>query len=147
VSVVPEVAYDLVLHGVYTRALTDVATRATATWDRATEAEAAAARRRRPAWHAVAGGVYTVLLLALAVGAGVGLARIGAAWPLIAAFVLVGAASAALRLLSIDPLRMLLGTGELRAIDYGNDSPQGFGGASVPIGRPSRMRHETDTRG
>lgn len=146
-SVLPEVAYDLVLHGVYTRALTDVATRATATWDRATAAEAAASRRVRPAWHAVAGGLYTMLLLALAIGAGVGLARVGAAWPLIAAFVLLGATSAALRLLSIDPLRLLLGSGELASIDYGNDSPQGFGGASVPIGRPSRMRHEMDGHG
>lgn len=147
VTVLPEVVYDFLLHAVYTRALTDIATKAMATWDRATESEAAASRRRRPAWHAFAGALYTVLLLTIAVGAGVGLARVGAAWPLIAAFVLVGAASAALRLLSIDLLRIILGSGELRAFDYGNESPQGFGGASVPIGRPSRMRHETDAGG
>jgi len=146
-AVLPELVYDYVLHVVYTRALTDIATKTTATWDRATAAEAAASRRVRPAWHAVAGGLYTALLLALTVGAGIGLARVGAAWPLIATFVLLGALSAALRLLSIDPLRLLFGTGELRPIDYGNESPQGFGGADVPIGRPSRMRHEMDTRG
>jgi cellulose synthase/poly-beta-1,6-N-acetylglucosamine synthase-like glycosyltransferase len=146
--VLPEVAYDLVLHVVYTRALTDVATKATATWERATAAEAAASRGRRPAWHAVAGGVYTAALLAVAIGAGVGLDRIGAAWPSIAAFVLVGAASAALRLVGLDPLGLLLGSGELQPSDYAYAAaPQGFGGSDVPIGRPTRMRHETETHG
>jgi poly-beta-1,6-N-acetyl-D-glucosamine synthase len=145
VTVVPEALYDLVLHAVYTRSLTDVATRATATWDRATAAEAAASRGRRPAWHAVAGGVYTAGLLAFAIGAAVVLDRIGAAWPLIAAFVLTGAATAALRLLAVDPLGLLLGTGELQPSDYARRArPQGFGGAAVP---PERMRHEMEGRG
>ena len=58
----------------------------------------------------------------------------GVAWSLIAAFVLAGAAFAALRFSGLDPLGPLLGTGEPADIDHTADtsSRQGFGGADVP---------------
>ena len=60
----------------------------------------------------------------------------GVAWSLIGAFVLTGAALAAMRLIGLDPLGRFLESGELAtAVTF--EAPQGFGGVDVPADEPS----------
>ena len=131
--VVPEALYDLMLHGVYVRALTDSAAHARETWDHTKLAEFDRTRRGWHRWSRVAGGLYTGVLLAAVVGLSLACTAIGVAWPIIGGLVLAGAALAALRLSGLDPLGSLLGTGELAAFDFSlKAEPQGFGGLDTP---------------
>lgn len=126
----PEVLYDLFLHGVYVKALTDTATHARETWDytKLTEEEG-----RWHQWNRIAGVVCAGVLLAAVVGLALACIAIGVAWSVIGGFVLTGAAFAALRLSGLDPLGPLLGTGELANVDHSLTAPpQGFGGLDVP---------------
>ena len=143
----PEAIYDLFLHGVYTKALTDVATHARETWDYTEPAEFAGTRSWRHRWNRIAGVVYAGVLLAAVVGLALACTAIGVAWAVIGGFVLAGAALAALRLSGLDPLGPLLGTGEPGNVDYSlvTSKPQGFGGSDVPVEAAPALR--VDTRG
>jgi biofilm PGA synthesis N-glycosyltransferase PgaC len=127
--VLPEVAYDLFLHAVYIKALTDVVTHAGATWDKAEAAAGRGGSRRR------AGAVCAALLLAGVVGLALACTWLGVAWLVIAVLVLTGAALAALRLSGLDPFGLVLGTGEPADSHHVSQpsSPQGFGGRDVPV--------------
>ncbi len=137
----PEVMFDLFLHGVYTKALTDTASRARETWDYTKPAGFVGARSWRHHWNRIAGAVYAGALLAVVVGLALACSVIGVAWSLVEGFVLAGAALAALRLSRLDPFGPLLGRGELTDADYSPRSkPQGFGGSDVPADTKQRLR-------
>ncbi|MDX6487847.1 MAG: hypothetical protein QOK13_462 [Gaiellaceae bacterium] len=133
--VLPEAIYDLFLHCVYVKALTEVAMHARGTWDHTEPAELVGARSWRDRWTRVAGAAYAGALLAFVVGLALVCVAINVAWPVTSGLVLAGAALAGLRLSGLDPFGLHLGTGEpakarrlVRAL-----SPQGFGGLSVPV--------------
>lgn len=142
--VVPEVVYDLALHSVYVKALTDSVANARETWDHTKIAEFDRSLSWWHRWSRIAGAVYTMLLLALVVCLALLCAVFGLAWFVIAVLVLAGAGLAALRLSGLDPMGMVLSTGELAALDpMSRTKPQGFGGRDVtvdpqPRGRSSR---------
>ncbi len=131
----PEAIYDLFLHGVYVKALTDVAMHSRGTWDHAKPAELAGTRSWRHSWTHIAGPVYAAVLLAPVVGLALACIAIGVAWSVIAGLVLAGAGLAALRLSGLDPFGFHLGTGEPATTKHSvrGSSPQGFGGPGVPL--------------
>jgi cellulose synthase/poly-beta-1,6-N-acetylglucosamine synthase-like glycosyltransferase len=131
-AVVPELLYDLMLHVVYIKSLTDLVTNARQTWDYA----AASKRGGRGSWNdrrnRIAGGVYATIFVAAPALLALACVSAGIAWLMIAAFVLGGATTAVLRLTMSDPLGPILGTGELSVADYTIvAAPQGFGGFDV----------------
>jgi poly-beta-1,6-N-acetyl-D-glucosamine synthase len=131
-AIVPEVLYDLVLHAVYIKSLTDVATHARETWDHTAASKRVGRQSWKERWNRIAGGVYATVFVAVPALLALGCFAVGIAWLMIAAFVLGGAATAALRLSMCDPLGPFLGTGELSAADYTMvAAPQGFGGLDV----------------
>jgi hypothetical protein len=133
--VLPEAIYDLFLHCVYVKALTDVAMHARGTWDHTVPAEFVGTRSWRQRWTRIAAPVYAGVLLAAVVGLALACVAIGVAWPVISGLVLGGAALAALRLSGLDPFAFHLGTGEPARAKHSVQalSPQGFGGLSVPV--------------
>jgi cellulose synthase/poly-beta-1,6-N-acetylglucosamine synthase-like glycosyltransferase len=134
--VLPEAIYDLFLHCVYVKALTDVAKHARGTWDH-TESTKLVGRRSWRHWCTrLAGPTYGGALLTSVVGLALACVAIGVAWPVISVLVLAGAALAALRLSGVDSFGPHLGTGEPAKAHHSvrASSPQGFGGLSVPIG-------------
>jgi glycosyltransferase involved in cell wall biosynthesis len=133
--VLPEALYDLYLHGVYLKALTDILTGAQATWDR-TETAGSASRHSTPQLRKrIAGPVYSALMLACIVGMGVACAALSLAWTMIAVVVLVGAMFAALRLSGLDPFSFAIGSGEVITARHAVAPPErsGFGGPAVPV--------------
>lgn len=133
--VLPEAIYDLFLHCVYVKALTEVAMHARGTWDHTKPAEFVGTRSWRHRWTRVAGPVYTGVLLAAVVGLALACIATGVAWSVISTLVLTGAALAALRLSGLDPFGLHLGTGEPARASHSTPalSPQGFGGVGVPV--------------
>jgi poly-beta-1,6-N-acetyl-D-glucosamine synthase len=133
--ILPEAIYDLFLHGVYTKALTDVATHARETWDPTKPAGFVGARSWRHRWDRIAGTVYAGVLLAAVVSLAFICVAFGIAWSVIGSLVLAGAALAALRLSGLDPFGPLLGTGEPANVDHSvvTPKPHGFGGSPVPV--------------
>jgi poly-beta-1,6-N-acetyl-D-glucosamine synthase len=131
----PEIIYDLFLHAVNTKALTDVASHARETWNYTEPPESVGSRSWRHRWSRIAGVVYAGVLLAAVVGLALACVAIGVAWAMIGGFVLAGAALAALRLSGLDPLGPILGTGEPANVDYSlvTSKTQGFGGSDVPL--------------
>lgn len=134
-TVVPEVAYDMFLHSVYVKALTDTMTDARETWD---HTKAQAFDRQQPwwrRWHRIAGAVYMVVLLAVVVVLALLLCVLGLAWITIAILVLSGAALAALRWSGLDPVGLVRPTGELAVVGAlpATAPPQGFGGRDVLV--------------
>ncbi len=132
--VLPEVIYDLLLHGVYIKAATDIAAHSRETWDHTKLAEFDRTKSWWHRWSRIAGAVYAALLLAAVASLALACIAIGVAWLLIAGLVLAGAMLAALRFSGLDPMGTLLGTGELAAFDdSGTAQPQGFGGSDVAV--------------
>jgi cellulose synthase/poly-beta-1,6-N-acetylglucosamine synthase-like glycosyltransferase len=128
--VVPEIIYDVVLRCVYIKALTYSVFNAHETWDRASMTRA---ERERPWWRGGAGILFTVALFAAAVGLAVVCSALGVAWSIISYLVLAGVAAAALRLSGLDPMALVLRSGELARVDpAASRPPQGFGGLDVP---------------
>jgi cellulose synthase/poly-beta-1,6-N-acetylglucosamine synthase-like glycosyltransferase len=124
--VLPEAAYDLFLHAVYVRALTDVATRSRATWGRRPSDGSARVRHL----DTVVRATSAVVVLGSVAGLALVCVRLGIAWKLTAGFVLIGAVQAALRLSGIDALGRVLGSvdrAETRTVR--RSAPQGFGGS------------------
>jgi cellulose synthase/poly-beta-1,6-N-acetylglucosamine synthase-like glycosyltransferase len=132
--VLPEVMYDLFLHGVYVKALTDVATHERETWEHTKRAEVTGTRRWRGRWRQIVGPLYSMLLLAAVITLAVICVVLGIAWSVIAGLVLAGAALAAVRFSGLDPFGLPQGTGEPATLRRPNDAPhsQGFGGEDVP---------------
>jgi hypothetical protein len=132
--VVPEILYDLFLHGVYIKVLTDMARHERETWDHIKPAEVIGRRSIRLCVKRAAGPAYSLLLLAAVVGLALVCDSLGVAWSIIAALVLAGAALAALRLSGLDPCGILQGTGEPATLHHSVGAPthQGFGGVDVP---------------
>jgi hypothetical protein len=132
--VLPEIIFDLFLHGVYVTALADIVTRARGSWDSTERAgfEGKKSRWRR-LWRPLRAPIFVLMLLAAVVGLAIGCFLIGVAWDVTGALVLVGAALAALRFSGLDPFGALLGTGEPVSTHHSVVSnPQGFGGRDVP---------------
>ena len=89
--------------------------------------------RERPWWRGAAGVLFTVALFAAAVGLALVCSALGVAWSIISYLVLAGVAAAALRLSGLDPMALLLRSGELAPVDPAvSRPPQGFGGLDVP---------------
>ncbi|MDX6436796.1 MAG: hypothetical protein QOK34_1630 [Gaiellaceae bacterium] len=134
--VLPEAVYDLFLHCVYVRALTEVAMHTRGTWDQTEAAKEVGTRSWRHHQTRLTPIVYAGALLAAVVGLTLACAAIGIAWPVISGLVLAGAAFAALRLSGLDPFGLHLGTGEPAKAKHSMraSSPQGFGGLGVPVG-------------
>jgi hypothetical protein len=132
--VVPEAVYDLFLHAVYIKALTDAVTHTRGTWENTKPGGSAGSKNGR---------VYAAAFAVL-IGFAVACTAIGVAWLLIAVFVLVGAAFAALRLANLDPCGLLLGTGEPASTTHavGTSNHQGFGGPDVPVDPLARLGGE-----
>ncbi len=133
--VLPEIIYDFFLHGVYIKALTDIATGARGNWDSTDRAEFDGRRSRWRRWNRIAGPLYVAVLLAIVEGIDAACIALGVAWSVIGALVLAGAAMAALRLSGLDPFGLLLGTGEPATTHHAVGAPdhQGFGGLDVPV--------------
>jgi cellulose synthase/poly-beta-1,6-N-acetylglucosamine synthase-like glycosyltransferase len=131
----PEAIYDLFLHCVYVKALTDVAMHARGTWDHLNPAEFVGARSWRQRWARVAAPAYAGALLATVVGVALACIATGVAWAVISGLVLAGAALAALRFSGLDPFGLHLGTGEPASSNHSvlALSPLGFGGPGVPV--------------
>jgi hypothetical protein len=132
--VVPEVIYDVFLHGVYIKALTDIATHERETWDHIKRAEVKGRRSWRHRWKGIVGPVYATALLASVIGLALICVVLGIAWSVIAGLVLAGAALAALRFSGLDPFGTMQGTGEPATLHHsvGAAGHQGFGGNDVP---------------
>jgi hypothetical protein len=132
--VVPEVIYDFFLHGVYIKALTDMATHERETWEHTKRADVMGRRSLRQLWKQVVGPLYALLLLAAVIGLALICASLGIAWSVIAGLVLAGAALAAVRISELDPFGGRQGTGEPATLHHSVDAPdqQGFGGEDVP---------------
>jgi biofilm PGA synthesis N-glycosyltransferase PgaC len=133
--VLPEAIYDLFLHCVYVKALTDFAMHARGTWDHTESTELVGRRSSHHRWMCLAGPAYGGALVTSVVGLALACVAIGVAWPVISVLVLAGAALAALRLSGLDPFGPHLGTGEPAKAKHSvrGSSPQGFGGLSVPV--------------
>ncbi len=136
--VLPEILYDVLLDGVYTKALGDIAVHARATWDYTRMGDSESTRSWWQRRSHIAGPAYAAVLLAADVGLALACIAIGVAWFVIAALVLAGAAPAALRLSGLDPFGTILGTGELAQIDHSLE-PQAFGGLDVAA-KPSGVK-------
>jgi hypothetical protein len=134
--VLPEIMYDFLLHGVYVKALTDIATGARGTWDSTHRVDLVEGTRSpwRRGWNRIAAPSYVLALLVAVVGLALLCFVIGVAWYVIGTVVLAGAAMAALRLSGLDPFGLLLGTGEPASTHHslGASDHQGFGGLDVP---------------
>jgi cellulose synthase/poly-beta-1,6-N-acetylglucosamine synthase-like glycosyltransferase len=141
--VLPEAIYDLYLHAVYTKALTDVATHARETWEYIKPAQVVCTGSWRHRWNRIAGAVYAGVLLTAVVSLALACITIGVAWAVIGSLVLAGAALAALRLSGLDPFGPLLGTGEPASIGPSvvTSKAQGFGGSDVPRGTSQPPDH------
>lgn len=134
VLVVPEIAYDLFLHGVYLKAAIDTATGARETWAYTRPVEISGVGWSRRIWDRVAGALYAGTAIAVTVGLAFFCLTIGVAWFVIAVLVLAGSARAGLRLTGLDLLGFFRSSGET-ATSNGRlrSRPQGFGGADVPV--------------
>jgi cellulose synthase/poly-beta-1,6-N-acetylglucosamine synthase-like glycosyltransferase len=132
--VLPEVIYDLFLHVVYIKALTDIATHERETWEHIKRAEVMGTRSWRQRWKRIAGPLYSILLLAAVITLAFICVVIGIAWSVIAGLVLAGAALSALRFSGLDPFGLPQGTGEPATLRHSADAPNhhGFGGGDVP---------------
>jgi poly-beta-1,6-N-acetyl-D-glucosamine synthase len=138
--VLPEAVYDLFLHGVYVKALIDVANNRRGTWGSDAPAERFGRRSLR---HVAAPACVAALLLA-DIGLALVLNAIGVAWTAMGVFVLSGALLAVVRLSGLDPLRLLLGSGELERVDHPRAAaPQSFGGEDVPKAAASESEGDT----
>jgi len=120
------------LHGVYVKAIADTAIRTTATWAYVPPAVDAGAGRWRRYSERIVVAVYAGMGLAAIVGTAFACMALGIAWTVIAVLVLAGTAQSALRLSGLDPLGMVLGSGETLR---GRPAPvlQGFGGRDVEV--------------
>jgi biofilm PGA synthesis N-glycosyltransferase PgaC len=130
--VLPEAFYDLLLHAVYIKAATDIASHSRETWDHTKLVEFDRTKSWWHRWSRIAGAVYAALFLAGVVLLALVCLASGVAWLVIGGLVLAGAMLAALRFSGLDPLGAILGTGELAIFDHSRTAkPQGFGGSDV----------------
>jgi hypothetical protein len=144
--VVPEVIYEAFLHGVYVKALTDLATHERETWDHTKREEVTGRRSWRHNWKRIAASVYATLLLASVIGLALICAALSIAWLVIAGLVLAGAALAALLLSGLDPFGPMQGTGEPATLHHSvrELNHHGFGGNDVPAaGAKSNIHSQT----
>jgi biofilm PGA synthesis N-glycosyltransferase PgaC len=111
----PEVIYDLFLHGVYVKSITDIATGARERWDHTTPADLVGARPWRRWWDRFLSLAFTAVPLTTIIAGAIFCVTIGIAWTVVGVLVAAGAAYSALRVSGLDPFGLLFrrGSGEL----------------------------------